>query len=96
MAYAFISAELEANDRHYEPLYLAFLTSLAVPGAAADRQALYSKAEHLIRYTDDVKGLSALISQASTSRRQARIPMKFAKSGAARSAIQVGKGANCK
>jgi ankyrin repeat protein len=31
--------------------------------AAADREALYSKAEDLIRYTDDVKGLSALIAQ---------------------------------
>jgi hypothetical protein len=31
--------------------------------AAADREMLYSKAEDLIRYTDDVKGLRALIAQ---------------------------------
>ena len=44
-------------------LCLAFLTSIPVPVAAADREVLYSKAEDLIRYTDDVKGLSALIAQ---------------------------------
>ena len=44
-------------------LCLAFLTSIPAPVAAADREMLYSKAEDLIRYTDDVKGLSALIAQ---------------------------------
>lgn len=44
-------------------LCLAFVTSTAVPVAAADREVLYGKAEDLIRYTDDVKGLSALIAQ---------------------------------
>jgi hypothetical protein len=42
-------------------LCLAFLTSIPAPVAAADREVLYSKAEDLIRYTDDVKGLSALL-----------------------------------
>jgi ankyrin repeat protein len=44
-------------------LGLAFGATLPAPVAAADREALYSKAEDLIRYTDDVKGLSALIAQ---------------------------------
>ena len=38
-------------------------TSIPAPVAAADREMLYGKAEDLIRYTDDVKGLSALIAQ---------------------------------
>jgi ankyrin repeat protein len=33
------------------------------PVAAADREMLYAKAEDLIRYTDDVKALSALIAE---------------------------------
>ena len=44
-------------------LFLAFATFIPALVAAADREALYSKAEDLIRYTDDVKGLSALIAQ---------------------------------
>jgi ankyrin repeat protein len=44
-------------------LCLAFVTSIPAPVAAADREALYAKAETLIRYTDDVKGLRALIAQ---------------------------------
>jgi hypothetical protein len=44
-------------------LCLAFATFVTGVVAAADREALYSKAEDLIRYTDDVKGLSALIAQ---------------------------------
>jgi ankyrin repeat protein len=38
---------------------------LFIPGsaAAADRETLYAKAENLISYTDDVKGLQALIAQ---------------------------------
>jgi hypothetical protein len=44
-------------------LCLAFATLVAGGVAAVDREALYSKAEDLIRYTDDVKGLSALIAQ---------------------------------
>src|SRR6266700_2084560 len=44
-------------------LCLALLTPIPTPVAAADREMLYSKAEDLIRYTDDVKGLSALIAQ---------------------------------
>ena len=44
-------------------LCLALLTSIPPPVAAADREMLNSKAEDLIRYTDDVKGLSALIAQ---------------------------------
>ena len=44
-------------------LYLAVVTFSPAPVAAADREVLYSKAEDLIRYTDDVKGLSALIAQ---------------------------------
>lgn len=44
-------------------LYVAFVTFSPAPVAAADREVLYSKAEDLIRYTDDVKGLSALIAQ---------------------------------
>jgi ankyrin repeat protein len=44
-------------------LILAFATFIPALAAAADREALYSKAEDLIRYTDDVKGLSALIAQ---------------------------------
>jgi len=44
-------------------LFLALATFIPALVAAADREALYSKAEDLIRYTDDVKGLSALIAQ---------------------------------
>jgi ankyrin repeat protein len=44
-------------------LCLAFVTFRLAPVAAADREVLYGKAEDLIRYTDDVKGLSALIAQ---------------------------------
>jgi ankyrin repeat protein len=44
-------------------LCVVFATSIPPPAAAADREMLYSKAEDLIRYTDDVKGLSALIAQ---------------------------------
>ena len=44
-------------------LCLAFVAFGPAPVAAADREVLYSKAEDLIRYTDDVKGLSALIAQ---------------------------------
>ncbi|HEV8554382.1 MAG TPA: ankyrin repeat domain-containing protein [Casimicrobiaceae bacterium] len=44
-------------------LYLAFGTFFTAPVVAADREALYGKAETLIRYTDDVKGLRALIAQ---------------------------------
>ena len=39
---------------------LVFGASLAF---AADQDALYAKAEDLIRYTDNVKGLSALMAQ---------------------------------
>lgn len=39
---------------------VAFLPTVA---AAADRDLLYAKAEELIQYTNDVKGLSALIAQ---------------------------------
>ena len=42
---------------------LALVTFIPTPVAAADREVLYGKAEDLIRYTDDVKGLSALIAQ---------------------------------
>ena len=42
---------------------MAFATVFPASVAAADREILYSKAEDLIRYTDDVKGLSALIAQ---------------------------------
>ena len=41
------------------PIFAIFIPQ----SAAADREMLYSKAEDLIRYTDDVKGLSALIGQ---------------------------------
>ena len=51
------------------PFCLVFLASIPVPVAAADREVLYSKAEDLIRYTDDVKGLSALIGRASCRER---------------------------
>ena len=44
-------------------LCLAFGIVVPAPVAAADREALYGKAEDLIHYTDDVKGLSALIAQ---------------------------------
>src|SRR5450755_1090245 len=44
-------------------LCLAFLTFIPPPVVAADREVLYSKAEDLIRYTDDVKGLNALVAQ---------------------------------
>jgi ankyrin repeat protein len=44
-------------------LFLALGASIPAPVAAGDREMLYSKAEDLIRYTDDVKGLSALIAQ---------------------------------
>jgi len=44
-------------------LGLALGTAIPAPVAAADREMLYSKAEDLIRYTDDVKGLSALIAE---------------------------------
>src|SRR6202045_2816476 len=36
---------------------------IPTPVAAVDREVLYGKAADLIRYTDDVKGLSALIAQ---------------------------------
>jgi ankyrin repeat protein len=61
--------ESQSHLRVQRPLGLATLLCLAlvtfspVPVAAADREVLYSKAEDLIRYTDDVKGLSALIAQ---------------------------------
>jgi len=44
-------------------LCVGFGASIPPHAAAADREMLYSKAEDLIRYTDDVKGLSALIAQ---------------------------------
>jgi ankyrin repeat protein len=44
-------------------LCLTLGITIPPPVAAADREMLYSKAEDLIRYTDDVKGLSALIAQ---------------------------------
>ncbi len=44
-------------------LSLALLAALPIQALAADQNALYSKAETLIRYTDDVKGLSALMKQ---------------------------------
>ena len=44
-------------------LGVACATFIPAPAAAADREALYAKAENLIGYTDDVKGLSALIAQ---------------------------------
>jgi ankyrin repeat protein len=37
--------------------------TLAIPAVAADQEALYAKAEDLIRYTNDPKGLSGLIAQ---------------------------------
>ena len=42
---------------------LALVTFIPTPVVAADREVLYGKAEDLIRYTDDVKGLTALIAQ---------------------------------
>jgi uncharacterized protein len=42
---------------------VALATFVAASVAAADRELLYYKAEELIQYTDDVKGLSALIAQ---------------------------------
>jgi len=44
-------------------VFCAFAMFVPASVAAADREALYAKAEDLIRYTDDVKGLSALIAQ---------------------------------
>src|SRR5450631_3521788 len=44
-------------------LLVVFAIFIPAPVAAADREMLYAKAEDLIRYTDDVKGLSALIAQ---------------------------------
>ena len=41
------------------PIFVIFIPQ----SAAADRETLYSMAENLISYTDDVKGLSALIAQ---------------------------------
>jgi ankyrin repeat protein len=41
----------------------AFATFIAAPVMAADQEALYAKAENLIGYTDDAKGLRALIAQ---------------------------------
>jgi ankyrin repeat protein len=60
-------ARLQAHQRR--PIAIAALlcvgfgASVPPPAAAADREMLYSKAEDVIRYTDDVKGLSALIAQ---------------------------------
>lgn len=42
---------------------LAFAAAVPLSALAADQEALYSKAEDLIRYTDDVKGLNSLIAQ---------------------------------
>jgi ankyrin repeat protein len=42
---------------------LALVTFIPGPVAAVDREVLYGEAEDLIRYTDDVKGLSTLIAQ---------------------------------
>jgi ankyrin repeat protein len=50
-------------------LCLAFSPSIPTLVAAADREVLYSKAEDLIRYTDDVRGLGALIVQGLDVRR---------------------------
>ncbi len=44
-------------------LSLALGAAVTTPVAAADREALYSKAEDIVRNTDDVKGLSALVAQ---------------------------------
>jgi uncharacterized protein len=43
--------------------WLAVFGVLSTSAAAADRELLYVKAEELIQYTNDVKGLSALIAQ---------------------------------
>jgi ankyrin repeat protein len=50
-------------------LCLTLATSIPASAAAVDREMLYSKAEDLIRYTDDVRGLSALIAQGVDVRR---------------------------
>lgn len=44
-------------------LCVVFSLSISPAVAAADREMLYSKAEDLIRYTDDLNGLRALIAQ---------------------------------
>ena len=43
--------------------FIAFATFFAAPVAAADQEALFAKAENLIGYTDDAKGLRTLIAQ---------------------------------
>jgi ankyrin repeat protein len=44
-------------------LLLVLAVAIPLSALAADQEALYSKAEDAIRYTDDAKGLSALIRQ---------------------------------
>ena len=59
----------QSNSRTSTPIAIAtlcciaFATFIPTPVVAADQEALYAKAENLIGYTDDAKGLRALIAQ---------------------------------
>ena len=77
-------------------LCLAFGALIPTSAAAADREALYYKAEDLIRYTNDVKGRRALIAQGVDVKRPGQNSRTGARTASRSAQLWAASGIECR